>query len=91
MTVAAPRAVRNTNQGVSHEAGPESVVPAPPPSARDPRREWARLTRALRERPFRSPTAQLLADWSEAVRTEEAMAAWQADHPDGTDLLEDVQ
>jgi len=48
-------------------------------SPRDPRLVWARFT--FPERPFRNPAARLLAEWADAVLSEEGWEAWVAAHP----------
>jgi hypothetical protein len=40
---------------------------------------WARFT--FPERPFRNPAARLLAEWADAVLSEEGWEAWVAAHP----------
>jgi hypothetical protein len=54
------------------------------PDARDPRRVWARLL--PRQGAFRNPAAQLLAEFSNAVLSEDGWEAWVAAHPDADEL-----
>lgn len=50
----------------------------PTRDARDPRRTWARL---LPRATFTNPAARLLAEWADAILSEDGWEAWTAAHP----------
>ena len=54
-------------------------------SPRDPRRVWVNLL--PQRQAFRSPAAKILAEWSDAVQTEDGWEAWCAAHPTDRDVL----